>query len=178
MTPANIIIVMGVSASGKTSVGQSIARRLHLQFLDGDDYHPAANIAKMAAGIPLDDDDRWPWLHALARALVEAAGQKDAAVGACSALKRAYRDYLTAEARQPILFVHLDGTPALVAERAASRTHRYMPPSLLDSQFATLERPDPATENVLVVPVGDSVEKITRTTLKALDHLKTFKRWQ
>lgn len=178
ITPARIIIVMGVSSSGKSTVGNAIARRLHVPFLDGDGYHPEANVEKMRAGIPLTDEDRWPWLERLAAALHEAAKRKDAAVGACSALKRAYRDFLTEQAGEPILFVYLDGNREVIAERMAKRSHEYMPASLLDSQFATLEVPDPATENVLTVPVTDSVDKITRTVTKSLTHLKTFKRWQ
>jgi gluconokinase len=176
--PARIIIVMGVSSSGKSTVGSAIARALHAPFLDGDGYHPEANVEKMRAGIPLTDEDRWPWLERLALALHEAADRKDAAVGACSALKREYRQYLADKAGEPILFVYLDGSREVIAERMARRKHEYMPTSLLDSQFATLEVPDPATENVLVVPVTDSVDKITRTVVRSLDHLKTFKRWQ
>jgi len=178
LTPSRIIIVMGVSSSGKSTVGRSIARRLHLPFLDGDGYHPEANVEKMRAGIPLDDADRWPWLERLATALREAADRKGASVGACSALKRAYRDFLVEQAGEPITFVYLDGSREVIGERMARRHHEYMPASLLDSQFATLEIPDPATENVLAVPVTDSVEKITQTVTKALGHLKTFKRWQ
>lgn len=178
LTPARIIIVMGVSSSGKSTVGQSIARRLHVPFLDGDGYHPEANVEKMRAGIPLTDEDRWPWLERLALALHEAADKKGASVGACSALRRSYREYLTNKAGEPILFVHLSGTREVIAERMARRQHEYMPTSLLDSQFATLEPPDPTTENVLVLPVTDPVEKLTMAVVKELDHLKTFKRWQ
>jgi gluconokinase len=178
LTPARIIIVMGVSSSGKSTVGQSVARRLHAPFLDGDGYHPPANVEKMRAGIPLTDEDRWPWLERLAKALHEAAEPKGVAVGACSALRRAYRDHLTEKAGEPILFVHLAGSREVIAERMAKRKHEYMPTSLLDSQFATLEPPDPAIENVLVVPVTDSVDKITQTVTKSLEHLKAFKRWQ
>lgn len=178
LTPARIIIVMGVSSSGKSTVGQSIARRLHVPFLDGDGYHPEANVEKMRAGIPLTDEDRWPWLEKLAKALREAADRKGAATGACSALRRSYRDFLLEQAGEPILFVYLDGTREVIAERMARRKHEYMPASLLDSQLATLEIPDPASENVLPVPVTDSVEKITQTVLKSLDHIKSFKRWQ
>ena len=178
LTPSRIIIVMGVSSSGKSTVGQAIARRLHVPFLDGDGYHPEANVEKMRAGIPLNDEDRWPWLERLARALHEAAERKGASVGACSALKRAYRDFLAQQAGEPITFVYLDGSREIIGERMARRHHEYMPTSLLDSQFATLEVPDPATENVLVVPVTDSIEKITQTVTKALGHLRTFKRWQ
>lgn len=178
LIPARIIIVMGVSSSGKSTVGQSIARRLHAPFLDGDGYHPPANVEKMRAGIPLVDEDRWPWLQSLAEALHEAANPKNVAVGACSSLRRIYRDYLVEKAGEPILFVYLQGSKEVIAERMARRQHEYMPASLLDSQFATLEVPDPDSENVLIVPVTDSVERITTTVAKAVDHLKSFKRWQ
>ena len=178
LSPARIIIAMGVSSSGKSTVGQSIARRLHVPFLDGDGYHPPANVDKMRSGTPLTDEDRWPWLEKLAVALHEAAERKGASVGACSALKKVYRDYLVEKAGEPILFVYLDGSREVIGERMARRQHEYMPTSLLDSQFATLEVPDPASENVLVVPVTESVEKLTQTVTKALTHLRTFKRWQ
>ncbi|MBI4920478.1 MAG: gluconokinase [Devosia nanyangense] len=168
---------MGVSSSGKSVTGQAIARRLHAPFLDGDAFHPPANKDKMRAGIPLTDDDRWPWLTALATGLAAAAESKGVAVGACSALKRAYRDRMVLEAREPILFVFLDGTAELIGSRIAGRQHEYMPASLLASQFATLERPA-ADENVLTVPVTLSVEAIAERVVKAVPHLKSFKRKQ
>lgn len=168
---------MGVSSSGKSTVGKAIGRRLHVPFLDGDGYHPPANKEKMRAGIPLVDDDRWPWLETLALALKEAADGKGSAVGACSALKRKYREFLTEKAGEPILFVYLDGTKEVIAQRIAARNHEYMPASLLDSQFATLEVPA-ADENVLAVSVLDPVETIATKVIKELDHLKTFKRGQ
>lgn len=115
---ARIIVVMGVSSSGKTTVGQEIARRLHAPFLDADDYHSAANIKKMSAGIPLTDEDRWPWLESLGKALHEAAESKGVAVGACSALKRSYRDFQTKAAGEPVLFVYLDGSYELIDARS------------------------------------------------------------
>ncbi|HEY9010520.1 MAG TPA: gluconokinase [Devosia sp.] len=175
--PARIIIAMGVSSSGKSTVGQAIARRLHVPFLDGDGYHPPANKEKMRNGIPLTDEDRWPWLETLATALKDAASQKGSAVGACSALKRAYREYLTEKAGEPILFVFLEGTEDVIRKRIEARQHEYMPASLLDSQFATLEVPQP-DENVLTVSVVDPVETIASRVVKELDHLKTFKRGQ
>ncbi|WP_245622413.1 gluconokinase [Devosia epidermidihirudinis] len=175
---ARIIIVMGVSSSGKSTIGKSVARRLHVPFLDGDDYHPDANVEKMREGTPLTDDDRWPWLERLAQSLHEAADRKGAAVGACSALKRSYRDYMVEKAGEPILFVYLHGDKDVIAARMAKRSHEFMPTSLLDSQFETLEIPDPETENVLVLPVTDSVEKLTMSTVKSVDHIKSFKRWQ
>lgn len=168
---------MGVSSSGKSVSGQAIARRLHASFLDGDDFHPPANKEKMRAGIPLVDADRWPWLASLATALHQAADAKGVAVGACSALKRSYRDYLVAEAGEPILFVYLDGSQELIAARIAQRHHEYMPASLLDSQFATLEVPG-SDENVLAVPITLSVEAIAERVVKAVPHLKSFRRKQ
>jgi gluconokinase len=176
--PARIIIVMGVSSSGKSTIGRALGRAMHAPFLDGDGYHPEANVEKMRAGIPLTDEDRWPWLERLAKALAEAAGRKGVAVGACSALKRSYRDFITGQAGEAVLFVYLDGSREVIGERMARRKHEYMPASLLDSQFATLEVPDEATENVLKVPVTDSVEKIVRTITGEADHLRRFKRWQ
>ncbi|NGP17890.1 gluconokinase [Devosia chinhatensis] len=176
--PARIIIVMGVSSSGKSTVGAALGRALHAPFLDGDKYHPEANVEKMRAGTPLTDDDRWPWLTALSAALKEAADRKGVAVGACSALRKSYRDFITREAGEPVLFVYLEGSRDVIGERMARRKHEYMPTSLLDSQFATLEVPDPATEHVLVVPVTDPVDKIVRTVTASQDHLRTFKRWQ
>jgi carbohydrate kinase (thermoresistant glucokinase family) len=177
LVPARILIVMGVSSSGKSVTGKAIARRLHAPFLDGDAYHPDANKDKMRAGIPLVDADRWPWLSTLAHALREAADDKGVAVGACSALRRAYRDYLLKEAGEPILFVFLDGTEELIGSRMAVRQHEYMPATLLASQFATLELPAP-DENVLTVPVTLSIEAIAERTVKAVPHLKNFKRAQ
>ena len=176
LKPARILVVMGVSSSGKTATGSALARRLHAPFLDGDDFHPPANKEKMRAGTPLTDDDRWPWLHNLATALHEAAGHKGVAVGACSALKRAYRDYLIEIAGEPILFVFLDGSEEMIAARIAQRVHEYMPASLLKSQFATLEVPGP-DENVFAVPVTLTVEQIADRVVKATG-LKAFKRKQ
>lgn len=175
--PARIIIVMGVSSSGKSAVGAALGRRLHAPFLDGDGYHPPANKEKMRAGIPLVDEDRWPWLETLAKALAEAADQKGVAVGACSALKRAYRDYLIEKAGEPVLFVFLDGDIEVIRKRIEARQHEFMSPKLLDSQFATLERPAD-DENVLRVDVADPVETIATKVARELTHLKVFKRGQ
>ncbi len=177
LLPARIVIVMGVASSGKTVTGKAVARRLHAPFLDGDDFHPPANKDKMRAGIPLEDADRWPWLKALAVALHEAAGQKGVAVGACSALKRAYREYLIKEAGEPILFVFLDGEIDAIRARIESRQHEFMSPALLDSQFATLQRPAPS-ENALRADVTEPVEAIAAQVVKQLPHLKVFKRGQ
>jgi len=134
-----VIAVMGVSGSGKTSLGRAIAARLDLPFLDGDDFHPPANVAKMAAGVPLTDEDRWPWLDRLGQA---AATEPRGAVVACSALKRAYRDRLRAW-RPDLILVHIVGDATLIGRRMQGRRDHFMPASLLDSQFAALEPPAP-----------------------------------
>ena len=159
LTPARIIICMGVSSCGKTATGTALAHELGAPFLDGDAFHPAANKEKMRAGTPLTDEDRWPWLANLAQALHAAADKSGTAVGACSALKRAYRDYLRTKAGEPILFVFLKGTEAVIAARIAARQHEYMPASLLPSQFATLEVPG-GDENVITVDITEPIDAI------------------
>jgi len=133
---------MGVSGSGKSLIGSALARALNVEFVEGDEYHPPENVARMAAGIPLTDDDRRDWLRALAARLGEATRDGAGLVMSCSALKRSYRDVLRAEAAG-VQLVYLRGSRALLAERLADRRGHYMPPSLLDSQLATLEEPAP-----------------------------------
>ena len=137
------VVVMGVSGCGKSSVGQALARRLGARFLDADDFHPPANVAKMRSGVPLDDADRAPWLERLNAALREACAAGESVVLACSALKRRYRDALSA-GLDGLRFVHLDGSFELIAQRLDQRRHRYMPASLLRSQFDALEPPHDA----------------------------------
>jgi gluconokinase len=135
-TAPPLVVVMGVSGSGKTTVGAALAQRLRVPFADADDFHPAANIAKMSAGIPLDDDDRRPWLEAIAAWLL--AHDPSGGVASCSALKRSYRDILrTGSART--FFLHLHGDRDVLAQRVAARPAHFMPAALIDSQFATLE---------------------------------------
>ncbi len=136
------VVVMGVSGCGKSTVGNELARVLGWRFLDADDFHPRVNVDKMAQGIPLTDDDRWPWLDRLRDALRSAREAGENVVLACSALKASYRARL-AEAGD-VRFALLEGPPEVIAERMAGRRHRYMPASLLESQLATLERPDDA----------------------------------
>jgi gluconokinase len=131
---------MGVCGTGKTTVGEALAKRLACPFLEGDSFHPPANIEKMSAGMPLDDADRWPWLDHLGQAIAEHAQRNDHVIAACSALKRIYRDRLRHHAGD-ILFVLLDGDRGVLGDRLAARADHYMPASLLASQLAILERP-------------------------------------
>jgi gluconokinase len=133
------IVIMGVSGCGKSSVGEGLSTRLGIPYRDGDDLHPAANVEKMRVGIPLTDDDRWPWLDRVAKTLAQEAP----VILGCSALRHAYRDRLRAGAGGAVQFVHLSGSRDLIARRMAARTGHYMPPSLVDSQFAALEPPGP-----------------------------------
>lgn len=130
-------VLMGVAGSGKTSVGRAVSARTGIPYRDGDDLHPAANVVKMRAGMPLTDDDRWPWLDRVAEVLRQDAPL----IVGCSALRRVYRDRLRAGAGGAVSFVYLRGRRAVIAARMAARTGHFMPLSLLDSQFATLEPP-------------------------------------
>jgi gluconokinase len=153
-----IVIVMGVSGSGKTTIGEALAASLGWPYLDADDYHPAANVAKMAAGTPLQDADRWPWLDKLNSAL----RKDEKAILGCSALKESYRQRLTAGLKD-FRIVFLRGTFELLSERAAERKHRFMPASLLKSQFETLEPPRGAIEVDVAQPVEACVQQILRS---------------
>ena len=150
-----IVVVMGVSGSGKTTIGKLLAQRLGCEFLDGDDFHPPQNVAKMAAGEPLSDADRWPWLEGLNAKL--RSGKN--AVLACSALKQSYRDILARDIPR-CRFVFLDGSLELIRARLKERQHRYMPASLLESQFATLEPPTEALTVDIALPPERCVEQI------------------
>jgi len=150
-----IVVVMGVSGCGKSTVGRLLASRLQVPFLDADAFHPPANVAKMAAGTPLTDEDRRPWLEFLNRKLLE---HKDAVL-ACSALKERYRETL-ARGIADCRFVHLRGSLELIRSRLAQRRHRYMPASLLESQFAALEPPRDAIDVDVSQPPERCVEAI------------------
>jgi gluconokinase len=145
---------MGVAGCGKSSVGAALAARLGLPYTDGDDLHPAANIAKMSAGQPLTDDDRWPWLDAVGAALRDRPG-----IIGCSALRRAYRARIADMAGGPATFLHLSGDRAVIEARMRARKGHFMPPSLLDSQFATLEPPSP-DENAITVDIDQPLDAI------------------
>jgi len=134
------LIVMGVSGSGKSTIADSLAKRLGWTFEDGDRFHPASNVAKMSAGHPLTDEDRWPWLQAIATEIDRVCKAGGHVVIACSALKRAYRDVLV-HGRCDVRIIYLDGTQSLIADRLARRKGHFMPAGLLQSQFKTLEPP-------------------------------------
>src|SRR6266404_4238146 len=160
------LIVMGVSGAGKSTIGEKLAERLGWKFEDGDRFHPPSNVAKMSAGQPLTDEDRWPWLRAIAdeiAGICEAAGH---VVIASSALKRAYRDILV-DGRSDVRIIYLDGTQELIASRLALRKHHFMQPGRLDSQFKTLEPPD-ASENPVAVSIDGSVETVVDDILRQL----------
>jgi gluconokinase len=161
------IVVMGVAGSGKTTVGAQLAASLGVPFLEGDAYHPASNIEKMSAGVPLQDNDRWPWLQTLGAALGSSARQHGCAILACSALKRSYRDYLRKTVAIPLQFVFLRVDPKLVQERVSGRLGHFMPETLLESQFATLEVPD-ESEAVLSLDSSEPVSSLIAAVRAAL----------
>lgn len=143
------VVVMGVSGSGKSTIGALLGERLGGRFIDGDDLHPAANKEKMGAGIPLDDDDRWPWLESIGRTLESSRQSGTGIVVACSALKRRYRDLLREHAPE-VVFVHLEGTAETLGARMAGRNHEFMPVTLLASQLEALESLEPNEAHVLL----------------------------
>ncbi|WP_319434652.1 gluconokinase [Mycobacterium sp. RTGN5] len=155
---ASPIVVMGVSGSGKSTVGAALAQRLRVPFADADDFHPPANIAKMTDGHALDDDDRYPWLEAIGAWL---ADHRDGGVMSCSALKRKYRDQLGQHCAD-VRFLHLSGTEDVIARRQASRPGHFMPAALLTSQFDTLEPLD-TDEHGISIDVDQSIDAIVDT---------------
>jgi gluconokinase len=158
-----IVLVMGVAGAGKTTIGTALAARLGWRFIDADDYHPPENVAKMKAGIPLEDADRWPWLQTLADQIDRWLAARKTVVLACSALKQSYRDVL-AQGRPGVRFVHLEGDKALIRRRLDARRGHYMPAILLDSQFAALEPPADA----VTVDVAGTPEAIVRGIVQRL----------
>jgi gluconokinase len=165
--PPCALIVMGVSGSGKSTIADGLAERLRWTFEDGDRFHPANNVAKMRAGHPLTDEDRWPWLQAIADEIDRVCKSGEHAVIACSALKRAYRDVLV-HGRNDVRIIFLEGTQKLIADRLALRKGHFMPPGLLVSQFKTLEPPD-GSENPITVSIDASVEAILDDIVRQLD---------
>lgn len=162
-----VLVVMGVSGSGKTTIAALLAGQLGWEFEDADDFHPPANVAKMHGGTPLTDEDRWPWLHAIAAWIDATRSTGRHGVLACSALKRAYRDILVGD-RPDVRLVYLQGSKALIAARQAARLNHYMPASLVDSQFAVLEEPGP-DEHPLIASVEPRPQEIVRGIVAQLE---------
>ena len=160
------LVLMGVSGSGKSTVGETLAARLGWPYEDADQFHPASNVAKMSAGHPLTDEDRWPWLKAIATEIDRVCDAGGRVVIGCSALKRAYRDVLSHH-RTDIRLVYLKGTQALIAERLGRRKGHFMPPGLLASQFNTLEPPT-SDEHPVTVSIDAPVDDIVDTILRQL----------
>jgi gluconokinase len=161
-----IVLLAGVSGCGKSTVGKLLASRLDWPFIDGDSLHPAANIAKMRAGAPLTDEDRWPWLEAVAAVMDDHIAAGRPAVIACSALKRSYRDLL-AGGRPQARMVFLDAGRDLLAARLAARHGHFFRADLLDSQLAALEHPQPA-ERILMVPAADPADQVAEQIISTL----------
>jgi gluconokinase len=157
----HVVIVMGVSGCGKTSVAQALADKHQWRCLDADDFHPPANVEKMRAGIPLNDDDRWPWLDKLNSILRHSAAKNESIVLACSALKEIYRARLSQRiALAKVSIVHLEGSFELIEARMKARNHQYMPSTLLKSQFETLQKPLNAISIAIDIPIQIQIEKI------------------
>jgi carbohydrate kinase (thermoresistant glucokinase family) len=165
-SPPAILVLMGVSGSGKTTVAQVLAERLGWRLVEGDDLHPPANVAKMHSGIPLQDADRWPWLDAIAALIREWRAKGEHGLITCSALKRIYRQRLTG-GESGVCFVYLKGSRDLLGQRLAARRGHFMPASLLDSQFATLEEPGP-DEPAVAVDVSGDPESIAAEVIRRL----------
>ena len=161
-----VIVVMGVASSGKTSLGERLAERLGWPFRDADSFHPPENVAKMAGGTPLNDDDRKPWLAAIAAWIDDLRAKGEHGIVTCSALKRAYRQVIVGD-RPDVALVYLKGSRELIGRRMAARQHHFMPPALLDSQFAALEEPG-EDEKPLVVSVEDSKDAIVQDVVERL----------
>jgi gluconokinase len=159
-----VVVMMGVSGTGKSTVGKLLADALGWSFVEGDDYHPPANVAKLRAGTPLTDEDRWPWLEALRNRMDVALARGESVVLACSALKHRYQHYLEAHDPAHVHFVWLHGSEELIRDRLAARTGHFMNPGLLHSQFQTLEPP----EDAIRVEVSDPPAAIVAQVRKAL----------
>ena len=172
--PTRVLIVMGVSGSDKSTIGTQLAMRLHWEYEDGDWFHPAANIDKMHHGIPLTDEDRWPWLAAIAKWIDQTRASGGHGVIACSALKRRYRDVLIGD-RKDVRLVYLKGDEALIARRFATRHEHFMPLRLLHSQFEALEEPAP-DENPITMSIEPPPREIVSQILSALSTIEDASR--
>lgn len=163
---SHLVLIMGVSGAGKSTIGTLLAARLGVPFADADAFHPPANVAKMSSGQPLTDEDRWPWLDAIGAWLDARAAAGQGGVATCSALKHSYRDRLL-DPRPAVRLLHLSGDPGLIGARQAARPGHFMPPSLMASQVATLEPPE-ASERAIILSVAPPPEAIVAAALAAL----------
>jgi carbohydrate kinase (thermoresistant glucokinase family) len=161
-----VAVMMGVSGSGKTTIAQRVAEREGWRLVEGDDFHPPENVAKMKSGTPLTDEDRWPWLRAIAVEIDAIRARGESAVVTSSALKRAYRAILVGD-RIDVVLVYLQGSKELIARRMAARKGHFMPPALLDSQFATLEEPGD-DEHPVVVSIEPTPDEIVDDVVRKL----------
>lgn len=159
-----LFVVMGVAGCGKTTIGEALADSIGGTFLDGDAFHPPANIEKMSRGDPLTDEDRWPWLEIFSKEIASRPGK---VIGGCSSLKRSYRDLITRAAGEPVLFIYLDGSRELISDRMGRREGHFMPTSLLDSQFAALEVPT-EDECFISVDIDATTDEIVNRLVKNL----------
>lgn len=162
------IIVMGVSGSGKTTVGEAVARRIYAKFIDGDDLHPRANIQKMGSGHPLNDEDRMPWLERLSDAAYSLHHKNESGIIVCSALKRRYRDRLR-EGNPEMVFLYLKGSFDVIMERLKARSGHFMPTDLLKSQFEALEEPGSEEPDVICVDIDADIDEVVQRCVLALE---------
>ncbi|MBS0057686.1 gluconokinase [Yersinia sp. Marseille-Q3913] len=162
------IIVMGVSGSGKTTVGEAVARQIHAKFIDGDDLHPRANIQKMGSGHPLNDEDRMPWLERLSDAAYSLDHKNETGIIVCSALKRRYRERLR-EGNQGMVFLYLKGSFDVIMARLKARSGHFMPTDLLKSQFEALEEPGADEPDVICVDIDADIDEVVRRCVSALE---------
>ncbi|MGH1476448.1 gluconokinase [Yersinia proxima] len=162
------IIVMGVSGSGKTTVGEAVARRIHAKFIDGDDLHPRTNIQKMGSGHPLNDEDRMPWLERLSDAAYSLHHKNETGIIVCSALKRRYRDRLR-EGNPEMVFLYLKGSFDVIMERLKARSGHFMPTDLLKSQFEALEEPGSEEPDVICVDIDADIDEVVQRCVLALE---------
>jgi carbohydrate kinase (thermoresistant glucokinase family) len=161
-----VLIVMGVSGCGKTTIAEILSRELGWEYRDGDEFHPKSNVEKMHSGTPLTDEDRWPWLKAIAAWIDEARRSGEHAIVTCSALKKSYRDILIGE-RKDVALIYLKGDEELIAQRLSKRHGHFMPQGLLHSQFQTLQEPGP-DEHAITVSIAPAPDEIAATILEEI----------
>jgi gluconokinase len=162
-----LVVVMGVAGSGKSTIAAGLAEKLGVDFIEGDSLHPQANVNKMAGGVPLNDEDRWPWLEAIGDRIEAERLAGQGVVVSCSALKHVYRDCLRKRVNGRVRFVLLDGSKELIAKRMLARKGHFMPQSLLDSQLATLEKPGP-DEDAVILDISQAVPTLLREASAAV----------